>query len=239
MYSSLGEKQREEIRVIRSEGVHVNRREQIQSEAAPVLNRWQSGDELLAIRRRLRRLFGAGLFVILVQLALDPGGITGALISLWFLLSLPVAAMAACILVLLKDPRSAPEMWWNNGTLATVGLVTLAGFTRVGRRTPLGRAAWRLVFGTDRPPFDDYEFGTADSNIDLSAVAKFRRYVYYAILGSVGIILVDQAVRQDGFGGGVEGTFGVELGLAGWLATYVGLLVLGVIVGGLAAAMEL
>ena len=218
----------------------MNRREQIQAEAAPVLNRWQSGDELLPIRRRLRRLFGAGLFVILVQIALDPGGITGALISLWFLLSLPVAAIAACLLVLLKDPGNAPEMWWENGKLATAGLLALAGFTRVGRRTPLGRAAWQLVFGTDRPPADDYEFGRADSDIDLSAVAQFRRYVYYAIVGSVGIIVLDQLLRGDAFaGGGVEGVVGFELSPVAWIGVYIGLIAVGLLVGGLAAAMEL
>jgi len=218
----------------------VSRREQVQSEAGPVLQRWQSSRELSAVRQRLGGVFGAGVVVIAVELLLDPGGLTGGLISLWFLLSLPVAAIAACLLVLLKDPANAPELWWENGTLATAGLVLLAGFSRGARRTAVGRTAWQLFFGTDGPPGAEYEFGTENTEIDLSAVARFRRYVYVAIVGSVGLILVEQLVRGDSSAGrGFEGLVGFDLGLAGWAAVCLAALVLGLFVGGIAAAADL
>jgi len=217
----------------------VNRREQVQSEAGPVLQRWQSSRELSTIRRRLGGIFGAGVVVIAAEILLDPGGLTGGLISLWFLLSVPVAAIAACLLVLLKDPANAPELWWENGTLTTAGLVLLAGFSRGARKTELGRIAWQLFFGTDGPPGADYELGTENTEIDLSAVAQFRRYVYYAIVGSVGLILAEQLLRGDrSAGGGFEGLLGFDLGPAGWAAVFLAALILGFVVGGLAAAMD-
>ena len=215
----------------------MSRREQVQTEAAPVLQRWQSGRELSAVRRRLGGIFGAGLVVIVIQFLFDPGGVTGSLLSLWFLLSLPVAAIAASLLVLLEDPANAQELWWENGAVATAGLVLLAGFTRNARRTALGRRAWQLFFGTDGPPAEEYEFGTENSEIDLSVVAKFRRYVYYAIVGSVAVVVLDQFVRQDN-AGSFEGLFGFNPGPAGWAAVYLGLLCLGVVIGGLAAAVR-
>jgi hypothetical protein len=178
--------------------------------------------------------------VIAAELLFDPGGLTGGLISLWFLLSLPVAAIAACLLVLLKDPANAPELWWENGTLATAGLVLLAGFARGAQRTALGRTAWQLFFGTDGPPGAEYEFGTENTEIDLSAVARFRRYVYFAIVGSVGLILIEQFLRGDSSAGaGFEGLFGFSLGPVGWAAVCLAAVILGLVVGGLAAATDL
>ncbi|PSQ36617.1 hypothetical protein BRD08_04565 [Halobacteriales archaeon SW_10_66_29] len=119
--------------------------------ATPALEQWGYGTELSMVRRRLRGLLGASLVVITIQLFLSPGGITGLLITLWFLLALPVAAVAACVLVLLKDPANAPNVWWDNGTLATVGLISVATMAKVGQSGPIGRAVWQLLFGSDPP----------------------------------------------------------------------------------------
>lgn len=215
-------------------------RETVRGETKPVLERWRSGADLFDVRRRLRGLLSAGLIVIAVQFFLNPGGLAGFLITLWFLLSLPVVAITACILVLLKDPENAPEMWWENGTVATVGLLSLAGFTRAARVTPAGRTAWHVLFGSDHPASEDYTFGTADSEIDLSAVARFRRYIWYAVVGSAGIILAEQAIRHDVFGAGVFGSLlNVDPGVAEWTGLFVVLALVGLAVGALARAADL
>lgn len=215
-------------------------REAIREEATPVLERWQSSADLFEVRRRLRGVLGAGLVVGAVQFLLNPGGLASLLVTLWFLLSVPVVAIAACVLVLLKDPANAPEMWWENGAVATVGLVSLAGFARVARVTPLGRAAWQLLFGSDHPTESDYEFGTGESEVDLSAVARFRRYVWYAIVVSAGIVLVEGTIRHDVFGAGVfEGLLGIDPGPVAWVGLFLALAVLGFGIGVLGAAMDM
>ena len=215
-------------------------RERVQREARPVLDRWQSGVALSEVRRRLQGVISAGLVVVAVQFLLDPGGLAGLLITLWFLLSLPVVAVAACILVLLKDPGGAPEMWWENGAVATAGLVSLAGITRFARLTPAGRVAWQFLFGGDHPAEEEYRFGTDDEEIDLSAVARIRRYVWYAIVGSAGIVLAETAIRNDVFGAGVfDGLLGIDPGPAAWAGLFVVLAALGVLAGWFAAAIDL
>lgn len=215
-------------------------REEIQQETKAVLDRWQSGVELFNVRRRLRGVLSAGLIVIAVQLLLHPGGLAGFLITLWFLLSLPIVAITACLLVLLKDPANASEMWWENGAVATVGLISLAGFTRAARVTPAGRTAWQFLFGSDHPAEEDYQFGTENSEIDLSAVARIRRYVWYAIVGSAGIILAEWAIRHDIFGAGVfGGLLDIDPGVAAWTGLFFVLVLCGLFVGIFAAAMDL
>lgn len=215
-------------------------REEIQEEAKPVLERWGSSVELFDVRRRLRGVLGAGLVVVAVQFLFDPGGLAGFLVTLWFLLSLPVVAITACILVLLKDPANAPEMWWENGAVATVGLISLAGFTRVARVTPVGRTAWQFLFGSDHPTEEQYQFGTENSEIDLSAVARFRRYVWYAIVGSAAIVLGEGAIRNDVFGAGVfDGLLGIDPGPVAWTGLFLVLAAVGLGVGAFAASIDL
>lgn len=165
--------------------------------ATPALEKWGYGTELSIVRRRLRGVLGTSLVVILIQLFLSPGGLTGSLITIWFLLALPVAAVAACVLVLLRDPTNAPNVWWDNGTLATLGLISVAIMTKFGRTGPVGRAAWQLLFGGDPPLQSDYRFETDDTEVDLRKVARIRRYVWYAIVGSAAIIVVEQVLRNE------------------------------------------
>jgi hypothetical protein len=198
----------------------------------PVLGRWGSGAELFAVRRRLQSILGAGLLVIAIQLFLSPEGITGLLIRLWFFLSVPVVTVAGCLLVLLRNPSEAPSVWWENSIPATIGLVSLAGLTQASESTPAGRAVWGLVFGEARPGEDHYQFG--DDGVDLSAVRKIRRYVWYAIGGSAALIVLDQTLRNDLldrlFAGGSARLGAGEFGLV-----VVGSLLAGILVGAFAA----
>lgn len=208
--------------------------------ATPALEEWGYGTGLSAVRRRLRGLFGASLVVIAIQLFLDPGGITGLLISLWFLLSLPVAALAGCLLVLLRDPTNAADVWWEDGALATAGLVSLAGLARLGRAGPAGRALWQLLFGGEPPAQSDYRFETDEAEVDLAAAARIRRYVWYAIVGSATVIVVEQVARRGALQSTVfEPLVGTNPGPAEWGLLVVSAGVLGVVLGLVAAVTEL
>lgn len=209
-------------------------RHRIRETAKPALDRWGSGADLFGVRRRLRSLLGAGLLVIAIQLLLNPGGITGTLITLYFFLSLPIVAVAGCLLVLLRNPLNAHSVWWDNGALATVGLISLAGLVRAGGTNPAGRVLWELVSGSEHPSAEHYQFGDEDT-VDLRHVRRLRRYVRYTIIGSAALILLDQVVRNDLFGS-LEGGLGIAPGGPGWAV--IGLVV-GFALGLLFAAMDL
>jgi len=214
---------------------NVQRRDVVDA-AEPALEKWGYGTELSAVRRRLRGLLGASLVVVLVQLFLSPGGVTGLLITFWFLLALPVAAVAACILVLLKDPTNAPDIWWDDGALATVGLVSLAALARAGQSGPLGRAVWQLLFGGDPPTRSDYRFETDETEVDLTAVARIRRYVWFAIVGSVAVAIIEQVIRREALESLVFGDLlGVDPGPVEWSLLVVVAAVVGVVLGFLVA----
>lgn len=200
--------------------------------ADPLLDRWRSGAELVGVRRRLQSVFGAGLLIIAIQLLLSPGGITGSLIALWFLLSIPVVTVAGCLLVLLREPSNARSVWWDNSVPATVGLLSLAGLVRFGAASPVGRALWELVIGDEHPDANSYEFGEEET-VDLGAVRRIRRYIWYAVVGSAAIMLIEQVVLNDLFGG-IQGTelTGAEFGLVATAAV-----VIGAVAGGIAAVV--
>lgn len=198
--------------------------------ADPLLDRWRSGAELAAVRRRLQSVLGAGLLIIAIRFLLSPGGLTGTLIALWFLLSIPVVTVAGCLLVLLREPSNARSVWWDNSVPATVGLLSLVGLVRFGAASPVGRALWEVLIGDEHPDAQRYEFGEEET-VDLSAVKKIRRYIWYAVVGSAAIVVIEQVVLNDLFGEGIELTM-AEFGLFG-----VSAVVLGVVAGFLSAVV--
>lgn len=200
----------------------------IRETALPVIRRWERDGTIESVRSRVRSLFGAGLLVVAIQLFLDPGGLTGMLISLWFLLSLPVVAVASLLLLTLRQPRRAREVWWEDGPLVTLGLVMLATLVRSGRTSPTGRAVWQLAFDEDGPDDDSRLFG-AESTVDVSGVSRLRRYLLYAILGSVAVILLESTLLR----GGVAAV-SVPVSVTGpveWAALFAAALVVGSILG--------
>ena len=198
--------------------------------ADPLLDRWRSGTELAAVRRRLQSVFGAGLLIVAIQLLLSPGGLTGTLITLWFLLSIPVVTVAGCLLVLLREPSNARSVWWDNSVPATVGLLSLVGLVRFGATSPVGRALWEVLLGDEHPDAERYEFGEEET-VDLGAVENIRRYIWYAVVGSAVVILIEQALLSELSGQGIELT-GTEFALFA-----IGAVVFGVVAGFLSAVV--
>lgn len=214
-----------------SHDLDVGRRDIVDA-ATPALEQWGYGTALSGVRRRLRGLLGTSLVVVLIQLFFDPGGVTGVLLLVWFLLALPVAAIAACVLVLLRDPANAPNVWWDQGALATVGLVSVATLAKAGQSGPIGRVGWQLLFGGDPPVQSDYRFETDDAEVDLRSVARIRRYVWYAIVGSVAVALLEQVLRRGALESLVFGDLlGVDPGAAEWSLLVVAAGVVGVLIG--------
>lgn len=201
------------------------RRSAVQETAQPILDRWGRGTAFARVRGRLQKLLSAGLVVIAIQLLFDPGGLTGLVLTLWFLLSLPVVVLTAAVLVTLRNPTRAADVWWDSGMVATAGLVAVSGFARAGRRTSVGRVGWQLLFGEDGPEGDGV---VEDSAIDLETVARVRRYLRYVIVGSALLVVADQLLRR---GTGLSGVSGP----AEWTAVAVGLGVVGFVLGLFAA----
>lgn len=204
-------------------------RQRAQAVTQPVFQNWTRGQELAAVRRRLWSIFGTGLVVLAIQFVLAPEGITSVLISLWALLSVPIVAVVGCLLVLLRNPSEAPGVWWSNSVPATIGLLSLAGLVYTGRSSPVGRAAWELVLGEDYPDTETHQFGEQET-IDLSAVRRIRRYVYYAIVGSAALIILEQLFVND-----VLAVEGVEFSGPELALLVAGAAVVGVVIGFLAA----
>lgn len=211
--------------------------DRVRAAAAPALQRWR-GTALHRVQRRLRGLFGASVVVLAIRLVLDPGGLTGALIAIWSLLALPVAVIAGAVLVLLRDPANAPSVWWDRAPIATLGVLSVAGVSRARRKSAVGRVAYELLFDDDGSD-DGYTFETEETTVDLSVVARIRRYVWYAIVGSAGLIVLDQATRSSALPAVVEGLIGSDPGTTAWAGLGVGAVVLGAVLGVILAAAEI
>lgn len=204
------------------------RRSAVQRTAEPILERWSWGTAASRVGSRLRRLLGTGLFLIAVYLLFDPGGLTGVILTLWFLLSVPVVVLTAALLVTLRNPKRAADVWWDKGMIGTVGLVALSGVARAGRRSAGGRVAWQLLFDEDGPEGEDL---VEESAIDREAVRRIRRYVRYVIIGSAALVIVDQLLRSGILVSGIAGLTGP----AGWPGVVAVMGVVGVALGAFAA----
>lgn len=211
-------------------------REQIQEQALPVLESWGRGSTLDAVRSRLRGVFGLGLLVILIRFLLDPGGLTGTLITLWFIPSALLATVAGCLLVLLRNPREAPNVWFEQNVPAAIGLIALGWLAEASRRSSAGLTLWRVLFGSE-PPLP--ESRSSESPVDDELVAQYRRYLWFAIAGSAVVIGLEQLLARGTAGfGGSAGSLGLSLSPAEWGLLTVGGAVLGVVVGALLAVTE-
>lgn len=189
----------------------------VKEAAFDVLERWNRHGSFDAVRRRIRWIAGAGIAVAVLGYLVDLGGVAGFVLQAWWLASLPVATVASALYVTLEDPAAARDAWWNERFLATFGLVCLAVLARVATRNPWGRVAWQLLFAEDSPVGVDYGYDAAAVDaVDDHQVRRFRRYVSYALWGSVAVAVLDVALRlTDGdavtiLGGLLDGGGGVD-----------------------------
>jgi small-conductance mechanosensitive channel len=213
-------------------------REQVQERALPVLDHWNRGHTLDAVRNRLRGWLGASLLVIAIRLVFDPGGLTGTLLTLWFLPAALLGTVAGSLLVLFRNPTEASEIWFEQNLLATIGLIALAGLARGSRRHSAGLTAWRLLFGSD-PPLDTAADDATETDIDQQEVARFQRYLRYAIAGSLLVIALEQLLLRDLPAiSKPSGTVGLALSPVEWVLVLVGGVVLGAVIGALLAVTD-
>lgn len=210
--------------------------DRVRDAAAPAIERWR-GSALYGVKRRLQGLLGASLVVLAVRLLLDPGGVTGILTTLWALLALPVAALTACVLVLLRDPVNAHQVWWDRAPAATLGLLSVAGVARAGRVSAVGRVLWQLLFG-ETSPDNDRGFSTASSAVDLAAVARIRRLVWYGVVSSAALVVGEGLLVSPAAGTVVTALVGSDPGPAAWASLGVGAVVVGALLGALLAAAD-
>lgn len=166
--------------------------------ALPVLDRWTSERTIGDVRRRLRWILVASALVVVLGLVYEPPGLTGFLLQIWTLASVPIAALSGAVYATVRNPKQARSVWWDSGLLVTVGLIAIAALAQSGQRSAYGRAAWQLLFGDDSPTGVDYRFDRADDTVDLSSVAEIRRQARNVIAISLLIAGLDTIARRFG-----------------------------------------
>jgi hypothetical protein len=167
-------------------------RERVVEVASSVFDRWERDRHLDVVRSRVRNVLVASLAVLAVTWLYDPGGFTGLLFGAWWLASLPLAAITGTMYVTLRDPKRAKQIWWDDGTLVTLGLVLVAALARAATTGPYGRVGWQLLFAENSPVGVDYGYDV-DDGIDETRVAELRGYANWIVLGSGAIVLLDVA----------------------------------------------
>jgi hypothetical protein len=192
--SSTGERSRdedgEEWSLTASDGSFD--RERVVTAASSVFDRWERDRHLDVVRGRVRNLFAVSLAVLAATWVFDPTGLTGLLFQAWWLASLPLAAVTGTVYVTLRNPKRARQIWWEDGTLVTLGLVLVAVLARAATAGPYGRVAWQLLFAENSPVGVDYGYDV-DDGIDENRVAEIRGYANWIVLGSGAVVLVDVA----------------------------------------------
>lgn len=176
-------------------------RERVVAVASSVLERWERSDHLDAVRGRVRTLFVAFAVLLAATWVFEPRGLTGFVFQLWWLASLPLVALTGTVYVTLRNPTRAREIWWDDGTLVTLGLVAVAVLAKAATSGPAARVAWQLLFAEDSPTGVDYGYDAVGDGIDDARVAEIRGYVNWAVLGSIALVLVDVVGRTLSRGG--------------------------------------
>jgi hypothetical protein len=167
-------------------------RERVVAVASSVLDRWERDRHLDVVRGRVRNLFVVSLVVLAATWVFDPSGLTGLLFQAWWLASLPLAAVTGTVYATLRNPKRARQIWWDDGTLVTLGLVLVAVLARAATSGPYGRVAWQLLFAENSPIGVDYGYDVDDA-VDETRVAELRGYANWVVLGSVAVVLLDGA----------------------------------------------
>jgi hypothetical protein len=153
------------------------------------------------------------------------------LLTLWTLVSLPLVAVTAVLLAVIREPSRVDNIRWDRTLFGAIGLVVLAELIHAGRDTAVGRALWQLLFG-EASPDGDSEFVTEESPIDQGQVDRIRRYVQVALIGSVVIGVLEPLVLGTSITGnaaptldvpGVSGT--AEVTVVGIAALSIGLFI--------------
>lgn len=176
-------------------------RERVVDAASSVLDRWNRDRRVDAVRGRVRNRFVAFALVAVATWLFDPQGLAGFVFQVWWLASLPLAAVTGAIYVTLRNPDRIRDIWWDDGAIVTLGLVLIAMLARAATTGPAARVAWQLLFGEDSPTGVDYGYDVPDDGIDETRVAELRRYVDWAVYGSGVVVLLDLFVRFLARGG--------------------------------------
>jgi len=192
--SSTGERSRdedgEEWSLTASDGSFD--RERVVAVASSVFDRWERDRHLDVVRGRVRNLFVVSLAVLAATWLYDPSGLTGLVVQAWWLASLPLAAVTGTVYATLRNPTRARKIWWDDGTLVTLGLVLVAVLARAATTGPYGRVTWQLLFAENSPIGVDYGYDV-DDGVDETRVAELRGYANWVVLGSAAVVLLDGA----------------------------------------------
>jgi hypothetical protein len=222
----------------------------IRGSSVPIIQRWERDGTVDSIRTRMSIFLGASIAVIVLQQAVSFEGFSQTVVNVWALTAVPTGVVAACIRSTLRDPERAGEIWLNQETMAAIGVISLAVLARGGRQSAIGRVAWQMLFGEDRPEGIAGPPGTDDSTVDESSVQELKQFLFLGIVGSGAILVFEQLLvgnRWDIFDASGQSTDGNPLdGFGGfdvfsgfgpveWLFISAGMVLVGTILGAVLA----
>lgn len=215
----------------------------VKATAFDVFERWDRDRATDAVRARVRNVASVSGLVAVLGWLVDFDGFAGLVLDFWFVASLPIFAVAGAIYATLRDPTNARNVWWNDGAIVSLGLLSVAALSRSAERSNAGRVAYQFLLG-DEDPGGDRGYDVPDA-VDQDRVRELRRYLRYAMWGSLAVVVFDVANRvadrnivaatvellDDGAGGGGGPVFPSIPALPTDPLSIAGLVVLAVVVG--------
>lgn len=165
----------------------------VKSAAFDLLDRWDRERATDAVTKRVRNVASVSGLVAVLGFFVEFDGLAGLVLDVWFLASLPVFAVAGAVYATLRDPKNARDVWWNDGAIVALGLVSLAALARSADRSPAGRVAYQVLLGDDAPGGD---YGAASDVVDRDRVRELRRYLRYALWGSLAVVAFQLATGR-------------------------------------------
>lgn len=159
--------------------------------AHEVVTGWDRQGRLDAVRTRVGLLAFAGLVLFFGRFFVETGGVTRLVVQAWALLSIPLTTATASIYLVLRDLERPEDLLDREDTVALVAVWVLAQLAVSREESAFGRVAWRLLL--NHPPEAS---GYGSDGEPRPTVERAVRYARYAVLGSVGVVLVDQAWKR-------------------------------------------
>lgn len=237
--------------------------------AREVLSRLDRDGYLAGARQRSKRLAVIGIGGAIAAFTLPFEGLTATILGLWAYVGFGIGGLGLVLWLAINEFRAGgfERQGFDDGSEAVVdrevlitsfGALLLAWFVRATRQSAGARVLWSVLLGEESLPVVD---AVADErhDVDADAVRKYNRLLSRAVQVSVAVVSLDLFLRHaptdaiisylatggqaptPAFGAPSVPAIGIleSLSTPEWVAIFIGLLVLGGVVGlGLAVTLK-